>query len=168
MSGPARVVGAVLAVCATAGLVVLSGVTLVVEESDDGLVRLSWRAVGERIEKCRVPSEEELAALPPHMRQKEICEGHLAPFALEVRLDGEPVVDREVRPAGARQDRPTYVFDEIPVAPGSHDLEVVFAVAEGDLASLAAPLRLRTRVEIPARGVVLVTRDDASGELVLR
>lgn len=168
MSGLARVVGALLSVGATAGLVALSGVTLVVDDSDGGVVRLSWRAVGERIEECRVPSEQELAALPPHMRRKEICEGHLAPFALEVRLDGEPVVNREVRPAGAREDRPTYVFDEIPVAPGSYDLEVVFAVAEGDPASLAAPLRLRSRVEVAARGVVLVTRDDASGELVLR
>ena len=168
MSGLARLAGALLAAGATAGLVALSGVTLVVESFDGGLVRLSRRAVGERIEKCRVPSEEELAALPPHMRQKEICEGHLAPFALEVRLDGEPIVDREVRPAGVREDRPTYVFHEIPVAPGPHDLEVVFAVVQGDPAIGAAPLRLRTIVEVPPRGVVLVTRDDASGDLVVR
>jgi hypothetical protein len=158
----------VLAVCGVAGLVALSDVTTVVNGSAGGLVRLSWRAVGERIEKCRVPSEEELAALPPHMRQKEICEGNLAPFALEVHLDGERVVDREVRPAGAREDRPTYVFEEIPVAPGPHDLEVVFAVAEGEAGTGVSPLRLRTTLEVSPRGVVLVTRDHASGDLVLR
>lgn len=168
MSLSARAAGALLAVLATAGLVALSGVTTVVDASTTGLVRLSWRAVGERIEECRVPSAEELAALPPHMRQEEICEGHLAPFALEVRLDGEPVVDREVRPAGAREDRPTYVFDEIPAAPGPHELDVLFAVVEGDASTGVPPLQLRATVQVPAKGVVLVTRDDGSGELVVR
>lgn len=168
MSWPERAGGALLAVLATAGLVALSGVTAVVDDSSTGLVRLSWRSVGARIEKCRVPSAEELAALPPHMRRKEICEGHLAPFALEVRLDGEPVVDREVHAAGAREDRPTYVFDEIPVAPGPHELDVRFAVVDADPARGVAPLHLRTTVDVPAKGVVLVTRDDESGELVVR
>lgn len=163
-----RAAGALLAMLATAALVLLSGVTTVMDATDRGVVRLSWRAVGERIEECRVPSEEELLALPPHMRQKEICEGHLAPFALEVHLDGAPVLQREVRPAGAREDRPTYVFDEIHAAPGPHELDVRFAAVGAEPSGDTPTLQLRTRVEVRPRGVVLVTRDAASGALVVR
>jgi len=163
-----RVVAGLLALAACAGLIALSGLTSTVTESPEGLVRLSWRAVGERVEACRVPSDEELAALPPHMRQAEICEGHLAPFALAVSLDAERIVEREVRPAGAREDRPTYVFQELPVAPGPHRLDVSFAVVEGDAAASVPPLRLHATIDVPPRGVVLVTRDDQSGELVVR
>ena len=160
--------GSVVAMLACAGLVALSWGSVHLGSADEGVLRLSWRAVGQRIEECRVPSEEELAALPPHMRRDEICEGRLAPFALEVRLDEEVVLRRELHAAGAREDRPTYVFDELRVEPGPHRLEVDFAVAGGGAAALVPPLRLRTRIELASRSVVLVTRDDESGELVVR
>lgn len=164
----ARVIGVALALLASVGLVLLSDGDLLAEPSDEGLLRLSWRAVGQRVEECRVPTAEELAALPQHMRQKEICEGALAPFDLDVRIDGVTVVDRELRAEGAREDRPTYVFDEIRLPPGPHALEVVFAVAHEQAAKSTPPLRLATTVDVPPRGVVLVTHDDERGGLEVR
>ena len=111
-----------------------------------------------------MPTEAELANLPLHMRRTEICDGELAPFRLVVELDGAAVVDRIVRPAGARADRPVYVLDELKVAPGPHRVAVVFSV-EGE--SETAPLRVAASVDVGARDVVLVTRDE-HGTLVVR
>jgi len=162
--------GGVLAVLATVGLVALSEVGYSAETSQDAIIRLSWRAVGQRIEECRVPSEEELAALPPHMRREEICEGRLAPFQLDVSIDGQPVHSAEIRASGARQDRPTYVFHEIRVPPGRHDLKVRFAVdAESAAdASIRAPLLLEAAIDSAPRSITLVTREEDSDRLVIR
>jgi hypothetical protein len=160
-----RGVGVLLACVATWGLVALSDVEWRPGEGDDAWVRLSWRSVGERIEECRSPTEEELAALPLHMRRSEICEGRLAPSLLVVELDGERLVEREVHAAGARRDRPTYVFEELPVRPGRHHLRITFSVlSEGIEGDVEAPLVLDEEIAPGPRQIVLVTRlesDDA-------
>lgn len=159
-----RVLAVALAVASTAAGVALSNLRVVVAPADESLVRLSWRAVAERLERCRVPTEEELAAVPLHMRQPEICGGRLASFHLAVAIDGETVIDRELRPAGAREDRPTYVLEVLPIPPGPHQLEVAFSVmGESD----SPPLRIAASIRPEPRDVVLVTRDDR-GELVVR
>lgn len=158
-----------VAAALTALLVVGSGAPYVDRGDDGALIRLSWRAVGERVEECRQPTEAELAALPPHMRQREICEGRLAPFRLDVSIDGAPRFVGEIRPAGAREDRPTYVLHEFPVAPGAHRVRVRFATVRPDAAPGAAPpLTLDATVVVEARDIALVTLDDASGSLRLR
>lgn len=164
MSASGRALGTLLAVGVTAGGVALSNLGMVVAPEDESLVRLSWRAIAERIERCRVPSEEELAKVPLHMRRTEICEGRLASFRLLVTVDGETRIDRELRPAGAREDRPTYVLDVLPVAPGPHRLEVAFSVV-GE--STSAPLQLTAEIRPGPRDVVLVTLDE-QGALVVR
>jgi hypothetical protein len=129
------------------------------------LLRLSWRAVGERVEACREPTEEENAALPPHMRRSEICEARLSPFRLAVAIDGNPVLERRIRPGGARQDRPAYVFQEFPVAAGAHRLEVVFESEpeDGAVAAARPPLVLDERVVLGRREIFLVTIDPDTG-----
>lgn len=93
---------------------------------DVALLRLDWRARGERVEECRPPTEEEIAERPPHMRPREICEGKVLPYALRVLVDGRVAVADTVRGAGAHGDRPLYVAREIAIAPGLHDLRVEF------------------------------------------
>jgi len=161
-----RLMGTGVAIAATALLVTLSNVTTRVAASEDALVRLSWREVGERTRECRPPTEAELAGLPEHMRMDEVCEGRLAAWRLEVRVDGEMRVEREVRPSGAREDRPTYVFEELPVGPGPHELEVDFRVVGS--AADSAGRSLRAEIDPSPRAVVLVTRDAAGEGLVLR
>lgn len=93
---------------------------------DVALLRLDWRARGERVEECRPPTEEEIAERPPHMRPREICEGKVLPYALRVLVDDRVAVADTVRGAGAHGDRPLYVAREIAFAPGLHDLRVEF------------------------------------------
>jgi hypothetical protein len=110
-------------------MVALSRVPYGPVDSDDSLIRLSWRTTGELVNECRRLTAEELERLPIHMRREEVCEGRLVPYRLSVRLDGREVIEETVRGAGAREDRPLYVFREVAVPPGSYHLEVSW---EGD------------------------------------
>jgi hypothetical protein len=162
-SGPAgvgaRAAGAAAALALAAGLALASRAPYAVEAPDAARLRLSWRALGEPVHACRVPTDAELAALPPHMRQKEICERRLAPFQLRVALDGVPLVDGEIRASGAREDRPTYVFRDFEVSPGEHRVEVRFEEVRPPGAAPAPPaLSLDRTVHFAPRRIRLVTR----------
>ena len=161
--------------------------------SDAALLRLSWRARGVRVEECRRLDDDEIAALPAHMRRETVCEGGLAPYRLRVDVDGERVVDSPVRGAGVREDRPLYVFRELELAPGRHRVQVGFerlrageaegrggvtprpaprAPSEGRRAgsrdAVRAALTLDAELTLDGGAVALITYDATARRLVLR
>ena len=83
---------------------------------DSALLRLSWSARPERIEKCRELTPEELAARGEHMRQRVDCAGYFASYDLEVSIDGRTVHRSVARGAGLRNDRPIFLLEEVVVA----------------------------------------------------
>ena len=127
-----RTLGGLLAAGLLLALGALSRLPYDAEGADAALLRLSWRIRGERVQECRPLTEEERAALPPHMQREEVCEGRIAPYRLRLRVDGQELEASTVTAAGARQDRPLYVFREIPLPPGEHRLEVSFIRAGGE------------------------------------
>lgn len=167
MSATRRILAASLALALVALLVAASQWPWQVHGEDEARIRLSWRTVSEPLEACREPTAEELAALPPHMRMKEICERRHAPLRLAVRLDGVAVHDAVHQPSGARGDRPLYVFEEIPVAPGAHRLQLELREEIGGIAR-RAPLTLDAVVQLAPREVALVTLDASGERLVVR
>ena len=118
--------GAVVAVGATVGTAALSRAPLAAYPSDTPILRLAWSVRPERIEHCRTLTDEELADVPAHMRQRVQCEGRSAGYRLVVSLDGESRFDTLVTGGGARGDRPVYVFSELDVPAGPHRLDVRF------------------------------------------
>ncbi len=144
----------------TGVLVIGSALPWTAGEANRGLLRLSWRAVGERMEACREPSAEELAALPPHMRQSAICEARLTPFQLDVELDGRSLLDTRVHPSGARGDRPAYVREEFLVEPGEHRLSVRFVAIVPDDAEPRPTQELDESIRVEPGRIVLITRDE--------
>ncbi|MEJ2152758.1 MAG: hypothetical protein P8Y29_07380 [Gemmatimonadota bacterium] len=158
-------------VASAAGFTLFAGVVLAalsrapyeIEPGENAVVRFSWRAA-ERIEECRPLTDEEQAELPVHMRQTETCERRVSPFALRVQLDGQVVVHDTLSGAGARGDRPLYVYREVSVRPGRHALFVEFGAVGSD----EQPLRLEQEVELAAREVVLVTRDSGGSAFAVR
>lgn len=104
----------------------LSSVPMAQGVSEGALLRLSWKAVPERIEVCRELSEEELAKLAEHMRQRVRCDGRFATYTLRVEVDERAVHEGIVRGAGLRNDRPMFLLHEIGMNPGEHRLRVVF------------------------------------------
>jgi hypothetical protein len=170
-------VGVLVAAATLAGVRLGSLSTYTAETDAHALVRLAWRARGERVRNCRHRTPEELEKLPPHMRQEEVCEGRILPYRLVVELDGVAAVEEVIHGAGAREDRPLYVSRDLPVQPGSHRLAVTFAresravgdsaIAMGGL-STPAHLTLDTTVVVASRRVVLVTYDEEREQLVVR
>jgi hypothetical protein len=167
-------VAGALAVVTTVGIGALSQVPYRHEAADHAVLRLAWRARGIRVENCRTLSAEELARIPKHMRRTQECEGAILPYRLRVLLDGEPVADQVIRPAGIRADRPLFVFQETTVSPGTHDLKVTFAlvgeVPADALQDEATPVSLEFEsvITLDTGEVALVTYDAESGRLVLK
>lgn len=108
------------------------------------------------------------------MRQPEVCEGWVAPYLLSLELDGAVSLIDTVRASGARQDRPLYVFHDVTVDPGTHEVRVRFirqpAGTEEPPVQEAKPreLQLEASVSVAAGEIALITLDPASRALVLR
>jgi hypothetical protein len=168
-------VGLLFAVAATYGTAWASRVRMAPYPSTDAMLRLAWSARPERIEECRSPTPDELAARPQHMRQALICEGKAATYRLEVRIDDALVVEQEVHGGGLRRDRRLYVFRELVVRPGANRIDVRFTrletpdprsspVTHGEF--VPPRLALEQRVQLDPREVVLVTYDADRRRLV--
>lgn len=170
MSSKVTWTGWILAVTATAMMGALSRVPYETEREASAAVRLAWRVRGARVEECRTPTAEELAPIPAHMRPEEICEGRIIPHRLRVVLDGSVVVDEIIRASGTRQDRPLYVYQDLPVGVGSHDVEITFVregegAGQADSAAVPARLEYTARLELAAKEVALIVYDRDRREL---
>ena len=165
-----------VALVATVAIGALSQVPYRVEDADQAWIRLSWRARTARIEECRQLTAEEIAELPVHMRREEVCERRGIPYRLRVALDGTEIEDGLIRGAGARGDRPIYVYRELRTTPGAHRLEITFepriepADGGGEMSESApvAPLTLTTDLDLAAGDIALVTRQEGEDGLVVR
>lgn len=91
---------------------------------ETSVLRLSWSARPERIETCRVLSQEELEELLEHMRRRVQCEGKAASYLFAVTVDGVRIREQVVRGAGLRNDRAMYLLEDLPVKPGKHDIQL--------------------------------------------
>lgn len=168
MSVGRGVVAALVTVAALGSLAGLSGVAYAPETPSRALLRMSWRSRGQHVRTCRQPTPEEQASLPAHMRPAEICEGRIVPFRLKIQVDGAPMEDAPVHAAGAREDRPIYVFREIWLEPGRHRLAVRFHPMPGPAVdTTAGALALDTTFAVPEGQVRLVTRAE-DGALQVR
>lgn len=199
--GPKRAlrigIAVAVAILATVAIGALTRVPYTVGDGELAAVRLTWRMQGKAVEDCRTLSEEELAALPAHMRQPEVCETYVPPYRLRVEIDGETIENILVLAGGAHENRPIYVYSELRVQPGTHDLRVEFeqesqpadaaaaeraemagelgdaqagerAAGQGDELAAGDRLELRETITLESGQVALVTYDREARRLVLR
>ncbi len=98
-------------------------------------LRVAVRHVAGVTASSRGPSAEDLERLPRHMRPPGgaagLARGPRADTRLTVVVDGRPVLARTYRPTGFGHDGPTYVYKELPLAPGPHRIEVRLGEADG-------------------------------------
>jgi hypothetical protein len=115
-----------------------------------------------------------------------VCEGKVLPYRLTVAIDEMPVVNELVRASGARQDRPLYVYREIPLVAGSHRIQAEFVrqgtlgaetraeeraedhAEHGDIAAAPERLALDTTLALREREITLLTYDVDTESLVVR
>jgi hypothetical protein len=175
-----RALGLGVAALVTLGIGAASQAPWTATGSDEALLRLSWRAQSETREECRPLTAEEKAELPIHMQVPEVCESQAIPYLLRVSIDGSVLLADTVHGAGAREDRPVYVFREIGLIPGRHALAVEFAPIGQGFEDLEEDdrdqandedegmlwLRYSEEVPIGEREVVLIAYDSARRALV--
>ncbi|HJS42526.1 MAG TPA: hypothetical protein VJ755_03575 [Gemmatimonadales bacterium] len=173
-----RALGLAVAAVGAGAVARLSAVSGDGASPDQGLIRLSWRALGEQVRVCRRLAPEELAKLPAHMRQEEVCTRHILPSHLRVWIDSGLVLDDTVRAGGAREDRPLFVFVELPIARGRHRIDVAFERLAGgepyreseedpehETRETPPVLVLHDTIRIESREIVLITYDDEERKL---
>jgi len=153
----------VLLVAAVAGL---SRVPYALGGEEQATLRLSWRLQGEAVEECRDLSPEELERLPVHMRAARTCKSRGVSYALEAKVDGQPLVRDVVHPAGARGDRPVYVLEDVPLAPGPHRVSVTFRRSDGSEGDPG--LAFDGTLLFAPREVLLLTYDPGARRLFVR
>lgn len=116
--------GVLVALAATAALTIASRLPVAANGSDDAMLRLAWTARPERVERCRTLGDDELSALPAHMRQQVVCEGTTAQYRVDVSRNGELLATDHLRGGGLRHDRQLYHYRELRVPSGQSALEV--------------------------------------------
>jgi hypothetical protein len=89
------------------------------------------------MEQCRRLTDEELAGVPAHMRERIQCEGHTARYQLSITIDGSLVADRLVSGGGAHGDRPISLLEDFRVTPGPRVL--LIRIVRVDSAEALAP-----------------------------
>jgi hypothetical protein len=98
------------------------------------------------------------------MRNPDSCVGQLPSHRLRVQVDGEERFDLLVEASGARGDRPLFVFRELLLPPGRHEVQVSFS-PDGTEAGDGRGLFLDTALDIGPGDVRLVTRNEDTGLL---
>lgn len=116
----------VVTVALAVGVAASSRIPYSLPGHDKAMLRLSWRYRGEKIQSCRKRTQQELDALPIHMRTPEECTTRLREYVLRLSIDDEEADSVLYRPSGAKGDRPIFVYYGKELSPGLHELEVEF------------------------------------------
>jgi hypothetical protein len=88
------------------------------------VLKVSFIHHGQRVAPCRAYTQEELAKLPPNMRQPTKCERERAPVAIEVDLDGKRIYSHVAQPSGLSRDGASSVYHRLAVPAGEHRITV--------------------------------------------
>lgn len=124
--GLARKLVAGLGLAALFGAVTWAGTRGVYHAPVDPAPKLvvSFKHPGKAGENCREPSAEELAKLPPHMRQKRICERRRASVRLRVEVDGRELSSKAYEPRGVWGDGNSIAIERFSLPAGTHEVRV--------------------------------------------
>ena len=88
------------------------------------LIKLSFSHHGKLLSRCRSRTPEELAKLPPNMRQAEDCQRGRSPVRVEIDIDGRPVYRHVAQASGLSSDGAATVYQRFELPAGTHRLAV--------------------------------------------
>jgi len=91
-------------------------------DPEQALIKMSFSHAGERQEECRRMTAEEIAKLPPNMRQTMDCSRRRVPVVAEVVLDGIVLYQGTQEPAGLWRDGPSTFYERLAITAGPHTL----------------------------------------------
>ncbi len=91
---------------------------------NQSLLKLSFSHPGQLKGECRRRGVEELAKLPPNMRNLMDCPRERSPVTVELDLDGNALTRAVIPPSGLSRDGPSTVYARFPVTAGPHQIRV--------------------------------------------
>ncbi len=133
--------------------------------ADQAVIKISVARLGEPVGECRRLSEEELAKLPPNMRDPIQCPRERSPLSMSVDLDGTNTLERTVQPGGLSRDGAAAIYERLVVPAGEHDIHVRF---NSDIRPGAPVHELRSTVNLAPGQVLVVDFDPEKGGVVLQ
>ena len=89
-------------------------------DADNAVLKLSLSHATARAKPCVRLTPQEIAALPPNMRQPEKCERLRLPLFVELDVDGEQLIRIEAPPSGLWKDGAATIYRRIDLEPGTH------------------------------------------------
>jgi len=134
----------VLISCLLVGLLALGSQVSYGSEPDYGILRLSWKTVGEKIQ---VELAEQQDDVPVHMRAAEGTEDRMRDYQLTVEVDEVGWLDKLFTPPGFNRDRPITVFEELELPPGPHRLKLKFLPVPEDGATWKPEIEKTVEIE---------------------
>jgi len=93
-------------------------------EGDRAIISLVFSHAGDRIEECRILSQEELNKLPPNMRKPSDCPRERHPVRVELQSGGRTLYQDTLLPSGIWADGKASIYQRIEVAAGRHEVFV--------------------------------------------
>lgn len=93
---------------------------------DQALIKISVSRLGQPVGECRRLTQEELAQLPPNMRDPVQCPRERSPLTMEVDVDGHRVLDRVAQPGGLSKDGASAIYERLTVPAGEQHIHVRF------------------------------------------
>ncbi len=88
------------------------------------VIVLAFGHAGQPISECRKRTPEELAALPPNMRNPMVCPRERSPIEVELLLDDQPLFVETFSPQGVSGDWGVDVYQKFKVPIGQHNLKM--------------------------------------------
>jgi hypothetical protein len=131
---------------------------------DEALVRLSFIHAAERKEPCRERTPEELAKLAPNMRAALDCPRERAMLLVELEVDGQIALRREVPPAGVQRDGNATVYHRLPLPAGRHRIVARLRDRPGEGFDFVG----ETTLELAPGAALLIDFSKAKGGFVFR
>jgi len=132
--------------------------------ADEALVKVSFSRVGKPVGECRTLGAEELARLPPNMRQSTVCPRERSPVTVKVAIDGRTVLDRTAQPGGVARDGAAALYERLVVPAGEHRVAVQFS---DDARARQTPYVREATVTLAPGQVLVIDFDAAKGGITL-
>jgi coenzyme F420-reducing hydrogenase delta subunit len=134
-------------------------------EKDQAVISLSFTHAGQRLQECRVLSQEELNKLPPNMRKPRDCPRERRPVQVVFGMNGNTIYEASVPPTGFWDDGEASVYRRMTVSAGRHRL---FIGMSDSGRSEGFDYELEKESELGAGRHVVVEFDDINNTFVFK
>ena len=132
--------------------------------ADQAIIKISVARLGQPVGECRRLTEDELAKLPPNMRDPVQCPRERSPLTMAVDVGGQRVLERVVPPTGLSKDGSASIYERLVVPAGPQKISVRF---NDDVRPGAVTHHREAEMELAPGQVLVVDFDAGKGGITL-